>query len=158
MEHGPQFDIAFTNAHVVGYFVSRTADDGLPAGDFKSINASASRCGHVQQIQVCRDETSAVCVRAKCLPEMRKDSIYLLEMTLIGSSYDVFSARCGYAAGMGPKASCKHIAALCYANFRDFVSYQIFSHARINCSPGISHALASYKSSQLSPSVIESMN
>ena len=104
--------------HVIGYFITRTADDGLPAGDFKFINASASnlyRCGHVQQIQVCRDET-VLCVSVKkCLPEMRKDRIYLLEMTLDGSSYDILSAKCGCPAGMGPKASCKHIAALCYA-------------------------------------------
>ena len=31
----------FTNAQLVTYFVTRTADDGLPLGDFKSINSSA---------------------------------------------------------------------------------------------------------------------
>ena len=90
----------------------------MPAGDFKSINESASnlyRCGHVQEIQVCLHENSNLCIRAKCLPEMRKDRVYLLEMILDESSYDVLNARCGCAAGMGPKASCKHIAALCYA-------------------------------------------
>ena len=37
-----------------------------------------------------------------------------LEMVLDEISQDV-GAKCGCAAGMGPKASCKHIAALCYA-------------------------------------------
>lgn len=118
IKHAPHFNIAFTNAHVIGYFVTRTADDGLPAGDFKSINESASnlyRCGHVQEIQVCSDANSNLCIRAKCLPEMRKDRIYLLEMVLDEVSQDVLSARCGCPAGMGPKASCKHVAALCYA-------------------------------------------
>ena len=118
IKNAPHYNIVFTNAHVIGYFVTRTADDGLPAGDFKSINDSASnlyRCGHVQEIQVCLDANSNLCIRAKCLPEMRKDRIYLLEMVLDETSHDVLSARCGCAAGMGPKASCKHIAALCYA-------------------------------------------
>ena len=38
----------FTNAQEISYFVTRTADDGLPMGDFKSVNNSASslfRCG-----------------------------------------------------------------------------------------------------------------
>ena len=30
-------------------------------------------------------------------------------------SYDVDGAQCGCKAGQGPKASCKHISALCYA-------------------------------------------
>ena len=47
----------FTNAQLVTYFVTRTADDGLPLGDFKSINSTAElfRCGHVQHIQVAQD-------------------------------------------------------------------------------------------------------
>ena len=38
----------------VSYFVTRTAGDGMPAGDFKSMNNSACslyHCGHVQQVE-----------------------------------------------------------------------------------------------------------
>ena len=110
--------LRFNNAQIITYFVTRTADDGLPVGDFKSINDSALNlyvCGHVQEIQVCHDANSNLCIRAKCLPEMRKDRMYLIEVTLDDSSHHILSARCGCAAGRGPKASCKHIAALCYA-------------------------------------------
>ena len=47
---------AFTNAQIISYFVTRTADDGLPVADFKSLNNSAGNlyhCGHVQKIEVC---------------------------------------------------------------------------------------------------------
>ena len=36
-------------------------------------------------------------------------------MSLSKPSYDTVSAECGCKAGKGPKASCKHIGALCYA-------------------------------------------
>ena len=42
---------SFTNAQLVTYFVCRTVNDGLPAGDFKSINKSAKYlfdCGHTR--------------------------------------------------------------------------------------------------------------
>ena len=50
----------FTNVQIVTYFVTRTADDGLPMDDFKFINNSAAYlfcCGHVQRIQVAEDTT-----------------------------------------------------------------------------------------------------
>ena len=36
-------------------------------------------------------------------------------MSLVNKSLDVASAECGCPAGKGPKASCKHVGALCYA-------------------------------------------
>ena len=109
----------FTNAQIISYFVTRTADDGLPASDFKSINSSALslfRCGHVKKIHVCHQITPAnVFIRADCLPEMKKDRVYKTEMELENSSFDIRRAQCGCPAGRGPTASCKHIAALCYA-------------------------------------------
>ena len=66
--------LRFNNAQIITYFVTRTAD-GLPVEDFKSINDSAFNlyiCGHVQEIQVCHDANSNLCVCAKCLPEMTK--------------------------------------------------------------------------------------
>ena len=37
----PNQGSVFTNAQIINYFVTRTADDGLPVGDFKSVNESA---------------------------------------------------------------------------------------------------------------------
>ena len=100
-------------------FITRTADDGLPASDFKSVNSSALslfRCGHVQNIQVCHEITSTnIFIQADCLPEMKKDRMYKIQMQLEEASFDIHSAQCGCPAEKGPHASCKHIAALCYA-------------------------------------------
>ena len=49
-----------------------------------------------------------------CLPEMKKDILYNIKLT-IDSSGEVLTASCGCPAGAGPKGSCKHISALCYA-------------------------------------------
>ena len=109
----------FAHAQLLGYFVTRIAHDGLPAGDFKSVYSSALnlfRCGHVQKIQVCHEITSdSIFIRADCLPEMKKDRIYKIELQLEESNFEISAAQCGCPAGRGPRASCKHIAALCYA-------------------------------------------
>ena len=109
---------SFSNAQIISYFVTRTADDGLPMGDFKSVNNSAAnlfRCGHVQQIQVAHDKSDTLFVRADCLPEMKKDRVYNIKLKLSKRTFDICGATCGCPAGKGPKASCKHIAATCYA-------------------------------------------
>ena len=95
-------------------------EDGLPAADFKSMNMSAEnlfKCGHVQSIQLCTKDrkNKEVWVKAICLPEMRKDREYKLVLTLDAESTEICSAQCGCPAGRGPGASCKHVAALCYA-------------------------------------------
>ena len=51
---------------------------------------------------------------------MRKDRLYNITIKLEATSADIRFANCGCVAGRGPKTSCKHIAALCYA-FEDFV-------------------------------------
>ena len=100
------------------YFVTRTADDGLPLGDFKSINSSAEKlfcCGHVQNIQVAQDTVDTFLLHADCLPEMKKDRIYKINMKLDKKTFDVCGATYGCPAGKEPRASCKHIAATCHA-------------------------------------------
>ena len=117
IRQAPPHTLAFTNAQIISYFVTRTANDGLPAADFKSVNTSASslyRCGHVQMIEVCH-KSNVLCLRANCLPEIKKDRVYKLVMKLDSQSCEIDEAQCGCPAGCGPKASCKHIAALCYA-------------------------------------------
>ena len=107
----------FNTGHIVAYFVTRTVTDSLPASDFKSVNKSAEglfRCGHVQAIQVCSTEKHLF-VKAKCIPEMRNDRVYLVQMALTMDGFDVVNAQCGCPAGKGPCGSCKHIAALSYA-------------------------------------------
>ena len=111
----PQEVPCFTNGHIVQYFVTRTVHDGLPAPDFKSINQSALylyHCGHVQNIEVCT--SGRVWIRNVCLPEMKKDEVYKLFVSLDNFSFDVLTAVCGCPAGKCPTASCKHVAALCY--------------------------------------------
>ena len=97
--------------------MARTAADGLEARDFKSMNSSAMnlfQCGHVQQIQVTFSQ-QRLFLSANCLPEMRKDRVYKVIISLSKTTWDILSAACGCPGGCGPVASCKHIAALCYA-------------------------------------------
>ena len=107
---------SFTNAQIINYFVVRTAVDGMPVSDMKAINISAQnlfRCGHIEDIRVFFDKY--MCVRTKCLPEMRKDLVYKLLLFLDLESSDIVAAECGCPAGKGPCASCKHIGAMCFA-------------------------------------------
>ena len=90
--------------------------DGMPAADFIAINKSSLhlfKCGHVQDIKVLFDKN--VCIKATCLPEMRKDRMYKLVVLLEPNTFDIIAAGCGCPAGKGPCASCKHIGVLCYA-------------------------------------------
>ena len=75
------------------------------------------KCGHVQNIQLCTKnrKNKEVWVKALRLPVMRKDREYKLMLTLDTESTGICSAQCGCPAGRGPVASCKHVAALCYA-------------------------------------------
>ena len=104
----------FNTGHIVTYFVYRTVCDHLPAGNFKSINNSAEnlfRCGHVQDICVC-GVRRVIYIKARCFPEMKKDKLYALQMTLDSSTHDIIHAECECPAGKG---SCKHIGALSFA-------------------------------------------
>ena len=46
---------------------------------------------------------------------MRKNRIYVLKLVLKSEELDIVLAECGYPAGMGPKGSWKHIAAVPYS-------------------------------------------
>lgn len=107
----------FSLSNIISYFVTRTVNDGKAASDFKSINQSAEnlfRCGHVQGLCIVyKDEY--YWIKADCRPEMKKDKMYKMVMSMCTGSWDINSAFCGCPAGKGPRASCKHIGALCYA-------------------------------------------
>ena len=107
---------SFNHGHMISYFVSRTAADGLPSGDIKSINTAAKHlydCGHVQSIEV-GSANDSMYIRATCIPEMQKDRVCKLMMSLNLRTFDITTATCGCPTGKGPFASCKHIGALCY--------------------------------------------
>ena len=70
------------------------------------------RCGHVQEIEVSQTNEK-VFLKAKCLPEMKKDRVYKLLMSMNTGSFDIQTAECGCPGGKGPTATCKHIGALC---------------------------------------------
>ena len=106
----------FTIGSMTSYFISRLASDGLPANDYKDLNSHAYglfKAGHVQSIFV-SSQASKYDIKCVCLPEMRKDQVYNITLTM-DSNADVLKSSCGSPAGAGPKGSCKHIAALCYA-------------------------------------------
>ena len=96
---------------MLNYFVVRKALDDMPACDMKSINKSALylfRCG---QINGCYSEDQKqICVKAKCIPEMRKDHVYQLTMTLtLQPTSDIVSFACCCPPGKGPNGSCKQL-------------------------------------------------
>ena len=107
----------FGMSQIVAYFVTRSVNDGKVAGDLKSINKSAETlfiCGHIQNIQFVEVD-KIIYLKCKCLPEMRKDRVYLLRVAIKSEESEIIYAECGCPAGMGPTGSCKHIAALAYA-------------------------------------------
>ena len=86
------------------YFVTRTVSDGLKSSNFKPINQSAMNlylCGHVQEIQASQNK-EALFLKAKCLPEMKKDHVYKLLMSMnTDKNYDILTAECGCPGGKG---------------------------------------------------------
>ena len=79
------------------------------AGDIKLINKSAENLfvyGHVQSIEFVKVDNLTY-TRCKCLPQVRKDRIYMLKLVLKSEQLDIVFAKCGCPAGMGPKRSCK---------------------------------------------------
>ena len=107
---------AFTIANITNYFIKRVSVDGKPANDFKNINTRAYplfKAGHIQSIYI-RHQDNSYDIKCICLPEMKKDILYKMDLTM-NSCGDVTSASCACPAGAGPFGSCKHIAALCYA-------------------------------------------
>jgi len=103
--------------NVLQYFIYQNEADGLQKQDWKSFGSGGYKLfkeGHVQKIYA-KSLAGDVHVKATCLPEMKKDLAYSLEMRVKKSNARIYCAECGCPAGRGPQGSCKHIAALCYA-------------------------------------------
>ena len=108
--------LMFSNSQIITYFVTRTSIDGLPANDLKAINNSAQnlfKCDHVQDIKIANGKY--LYIQTNYIPEMKKNRIYKINLLLDKETLDITQTECGCPAGKGPHASCKHIAALCYA-------------------------------------------
>lgn len=122
MEFKPIQEVAlqasgFNMAHITNYFITRLACDGKAAMDFRHLNSKAFplyKDGHVQRIKANFDQNKYT-YKSVCLPEMKKDTIYNIQMSTDINSGDILSASCGCPAGLGPLGSCKHIAGMCYA-------------------------------------------
>ena len=96
--------------HCTNYFITRIASDGKPTNDFKNLNTHAFplfKAGHVQSIYVIRKDNSHN-LKCICLPEMKKDKVYKINVTL-DSCGDMAQASCACPAGAGPFGTCKHI-------------------------------------------------
>ena len=139
---------SFTNAEIINYFVVRTAINGLPVSDMKGMNDSAMNlywCGHIQQMLVCYSmNQKELHIKANCIPEMRKDRIYHLLLSVGLPSFDIISAECGCPAG-------KHlvnilvVSALHLRNSAVLVKYQIILHVLANFKNGTSPVPRNWK-------------
>lgn len=104
------------------YFIYRNDIDGLERQDWKNLNSGGYKLfkeGHVQSLSAGLSSNTC-CVKGKCLPEMKKDRVYKLQMCIDTNNSSVKGAECTCPAGRGPSGSCKHIAAFCFA-LEDFV-------------------------------------
>ena len=109
--------------NVMKYFVYLQDSDGLERQDWKSLSSSGGfklfQEGHVQDLTAAVIDN--VChVKGKCLPEMKKDRVYPIDIYVDAGRNSITGAQCTCPAGHGPKGSCKHIAAACFA-LEDFV-------------------------------------
>ena len=107
---------------MIDYFIYRNDSDGLERQDWKNLNSGGYKLfkeGHVQSVSAGLSGNTC-CVKGKCLPEMKKDRVYELQMCINTDNNSVKGAECTCPAGRGPSGSCKHIAAFCFA-IEDFV-------------------------------------
>ena len=106
----------FTIGSITNYFLCRLASDGLPANNFKDLNSHAFplyKAGHIQSIFIATLDSDYI-IKSVCLPEMKKDVLYKINLTMDNNG-EILTATCSCPAGVGPTGNCKHISALCYA-------------------------------------------
>ena len=146
---------------MTNYFLCRLARDGLPGNKFKDLNSHAFplyEAGHIQSVFVLTGPNYYM-FKCVCLPEMRKDVLYNVNLTLDNNG-EVLSAECGCAAGLGPTGNCKHISALCYVleKFCRIRSLRSHNHAPRYCKPGINQERDGLNHVVLMTSVVLSMS
>lgn len=120
----PQNLTKFSNDWLLEYFVEVKDDVRALKGD----SFQMFMRGHVQNIEVREDKVAKKSlIRAEVLPSMRTDRKY--KALVILNETKICQTSCNCPSGMGPLASCKHLAALCYA-CEDFV--KCFSRAEMD--------------------------
>ena len=70
--------------NMVSYFIERKAKDNEANKDYKNVSNKAFglfRYGHIQNIELASDNDK-VHFECNCLPEMKKDSIYELKLSM----------------------------------------------------------------------------
>ena len=101
---GPTLLPEFSLVNMMAYFVTRKVCDGQNAGDFKHLNNHSYplfKSGHIQKILTIKGNDNNVYLNAVCLPEMRKDREYKIQMVLSPSA-EILYAEEGCPAGRGP--------------------------------------------------------
>lgn len=112
---------SFNIQNIVSYFIERKAKDNESNKDYKNVSSKAFglfRHGHIQKLEIARDDDENVHIRCDCLPEMKKNLKYNVKLSMCnngGHEGNITFASCACPAGKGPRGSCKHIGALCYA-------------------------------------------
>jgi len=105
----------------VSYFIDRKAKDNESNKDYKNVSSKAFglfRHGHIQKLEIARDDDEKVHFRCHCLPEIKKSLKYNVKLSLCNNDEhegEITFASCACPAGKGPRGSWKHVAALCYA-------------------------------------------
>ena len=70
------------------------------------------------------NQQDSVCtIACSCLPEMKKDCIYI-KIDISVNASDICGAECSCPAGRGPHGSCKHIAASLFALENFYSTYK----------------------------------
>ncbi|XP_069681284.1 uncharacterized protein [Periplaneta americana] len=109
--------ILTTNVHLMDYFVFRKSEiDGAPVSNYRSLCDAGYRLfieKFVMYIKCCLG-SSGVFISSCVKSEYTKHKTYGIKL-MLGTSGEILGAECGCVAGAGPKASCKHIAAVSYA-------------------------------------------
>ena len=66
---------SFNIQNIVSYFIERKAKDNDSKKDYKNVSSKAFglfRHGHIQKLEIARDDDENVHIRCDCLPEMKK--------------------------------------------------------------------------------------
>ena len=76
---------SFNIQNIVSYFIERKAKDNESNKDFKNVSSKAFgffRHGHIQKLEIARDDDDKVHFRCDCLPEMKKNLKYNIKLSL----------------------------------------------------------------------------
>ncbi|CAF3376986.1 unnamed protein product [Rotaria socialis] len=100
---------------IIEYFSSVLASDGkLDRGALRNGNL-LFKDHFLQNIAVSR-RFIELTITAKCRAQMKKATIYQLKLVINSNRpADILQGACECVAGNGPRAACKHLAALCFA-------------------------------------------